>query len=41
MGEAWVGHPSWELVDEASEACGRDVAELLWESVGGEEETSA
>lgn len=29
MGEAWIDHPSWELVDEASEASGRDVGELL------------
>ena len=29
MGAPWVDHPSWELVEEASEACGRDVAHLL------------
>ena len=29
MGEPWVDHDSWELVDEASDACGRDVADLL------------
>ena len=29
MGSAWVDHPSWELVAEASEAAGRDVARLL------------
>jgi [acyl-carrier-protein] S-malonyltransferase len=29
MGEAWLDHPSWELVDEASAAAERDVAELL------------
>jgi [acyl-carrier-protein] S-malonyltransferase len=29
MGEPWVEHESWELVDEASEAAGRDVARLL------------
>ncbi len=29
MGSAWVEHPSWELVGEASDATGRDVAELL------------
>lgn len=29
MGSQWANHPSWELVDEASEAAGRDVAELL------------
>ncbi len=29
MGAAWVEHPSWELVDEASTASGRDVVSLL------------
>lgn len=29
MGRAWADHPSWELVDEASEASDRDVARLL------------
>ena len=29
MGRPWVDHPSWELVDEASEVAGRDVAALL------------
>ena len=29
MGEAWTGHPSWELVTEASRASDRDVARLL------------
>ncbi len=29
MGSAWADHPSWELVDEASEATNRDVAKLL------------
>lgn len=29
MGEPWASHPSWELIAEASEAAGRDVAELL------------
>ncbi len=29
MGQPWMDHPSWELVDEASDACGRDVAKLL------------
>ena len=29
MGEAWVDHPSWELVTEASEVTDRDVARLL------------
>ncbi|MEZ5278891.1 MAG: ACP S-malonyltransferase [Acidimicrobiales bacterium] len=32
MGSDWVDHPSWELVDEASQACGRDVARLLLEA---------
>ena len=29
MGSEWVEHESWELVDEASAACGRDVSQLL------------
>ncbi|MEN9823680.1 MAG: malonyl CoA-acyl carrier protein transacylase, partial [Actinomycetota bacterium] len=29
MGRPWVDHPSWELVGEASEVAGRDVARLL------------
>jgi [acyl-carrier-protein] S-malonyltransferase len=29
MGSAWAEHESWELVDEASDIAGRDVAELL------------
>lgn len=29
MGAAWVDHPSWELVDDASLAADRDVARLL------------
>jgi [acyl-carrier-protein] S-malonyltransferase len=29
MGAAWTGHPSWELVEHASEVTGRDVSELL------------
>ncbi len=32
MGEAWTAHESWELVVEASDACGRDVAALLLEA---------
>lgn len=32
MGAAWKDHPSWELVAEASEVAGRDVAELLLEA---------
>src|SRR4051794_21177295 len=29
MGQAWIDHPSWELVDDASKATGRDLAHLL------------
>jgi [acyl-carrier-protein] S-malonyltransferase len=29
MGRPWVGHDSWELVEEASEVAGRDVGALL------------
>lgn len=29
MGEAWVDHPSWELVVEAAETSGRDLESLL------------
>lgn len=29
MGEPWTNHPSWELVTQASQATGRDVAHLL------------
>jgi len=29
MGQAWVDHPSWELVVEASETSGRDLESLL------------
>lgn len=29
MGASWVDHPSWELVGDASEAAGRDIATLL------------
>lgn len=32
MGAAWAEHPSWELVDEASEVAGRDLARLLLEA---------
>ena len=32
FGAAWVDHPSWELVAEASEVAGRDVAHLLLEA---------
>lgn len=36
MGESWTGHPSWEVVDEATALSGRDVAHLL--TGAGEEE---
>ena len=29
MGRPWVGHPSWEVVDEASTLSGRDLERLL------------
>ena len=29
MGDAWSSHPSWELVDAASQAAGQDVSALL------------
>lgn len=29
MGEPWLDHPSWELVEEASEIAGRDIRHLL------------
>ena len=32
MGQPWLDHESWELVEEASEAAGRDVAYLLLEA---------
>lgn len=32
MGAAWADHPSWELVAEASEVAGRDLAALLLEA---------
>jgi [acyl-carrier-protein] S-malonyltransferase len=32
MGAPWVEHESWELVDEASQVAGRDVARLLLEA---------
>jgi [acyl-carrier-protein] S-malonyltransferase len=32
MGEAWVDHPSWDLVGQASEVAGRDLARLLLEA---------
>jgi len=36
MGEPWADHPSWELVGEASQATGRDVAHLLLHADGDE-----
>jgi [acyl-carrier-protein] S-malonyltransferase len=32
MGTPWIDHPSWELVADASETAGRDVAHLLLEA---------
>jgi [acyl-carrier-protein] S-malonyltransferase len=32
MGQPWVDHPSWEVVGEASEVAGRDLARLLLEA---------
>ena len=32
MGRPWTGHPSWELVGDASEVTGRDLAYLLLEA---------
>jgi [acyl-carrier-protein] S-malonyltransferase len=32
MGASWVDHPSFELVAEASQACGRDLSALLLEA---------
>jgi len=29
MGRPWVGHDSWELIDEASDVTGRDIGALL------------
>src|SRR5437762_10759759 len=36
MGQAWVDHPSWELVADASEAAERDIARLLLEAEADE-----
>ncbi len=36
MGRAWSEHPSWELVDDASNASGRDIAHLLLDADAGE-----
>src|SRR2546423_9004929 len=38
MGEVWVEHASWELVDDVTDATGRDVRRLLLEA-GAEELT--
>src|SRR4051812_39320606 len=38
MGAAWVDHPSWELVGDASTAAGRDLSHLLLDA-GAEELT--
>ncbi|HVC69375.1 MAG TPA: ACP S-malonyltransferase [Acidimicrobiales bacterium] len=32
MGRPWAGHPSWEVVGEASEVAGRDLGRLLLEA---------
>lgn len=36
MGRAWVDHPSWELVGDASEAAGRDIGALLLDADAAE-----
>lgn len=36
MGTPWTDHPSWSLVEEASEAIGRDLAHLLLDAEAGE-----
>ncbi|MGH9076276.1 MAG: ACP S-malonyltransferase [Acidimicrobiales bacterium] len=36
MGRAWVDHPSWELVGDASAAAGRDLAHLLLDATAAE-----
>jgi [acyl-carrier-protein] S-malonyltransferase len=36
MGRPWIDHPSWELVDDASDVAGRDLAHLLLDA--GDEE---
>jgi [acyl-carrier-protein] S-malonyltransferase len=38
MGRPWTGHPSWELVSDASDATGRDLGRLLLDA-GAEELT--
>lgn len=36
MGRPWVGHPSWELVDDAAAATGRYIAYLLLDATATE-----
>ena len=36
MGRPWTDHPSWELVADASEAAGRDLAHLLLDASAAE-----
>jgi [acyl-carrier-protein] S-malonyltransferase len=36
MGRPWVGHPSWELVEDAAAATGRDIAYLLLDASAAE-----
>src|SRR6202158_2620401 len=36
MGGPWVGHPSWELVEDAADATGRDIAHLLLDADAAE-----
>lgn len=36
MGAPWKGHPSWDLVEEASDATGRDLSSLLLDAPADE-----
>ncbi|HUY86120.1 MAG TPA: ACP S-malonyltransferase [Acidimicrobiales bacterium] len=36
MGKDWIGHPSWEVVTDASDASGRDIGHLLLDAPQGE-----
>jgi [acyl-carrier-protein] S-malonyltransferase len=36
MGRPWVDHPSWDVVTDASEACGRNLGRLLLEADAAE-----
>src|SRR5689334_14143052 len=36
MGRPWLDHPSWELVQDASDVAGRDLAHLLLHAGAGE-----